>query len=1111
MILQKRLLLLCAIIVSAATSAFAAESAGSGSLLLFFGRLHPMVLHMPIGMLLAVFFLELIAVFRKSKTAEESAGYILWVGTFAAIIAAWFGWLLAAQSSYNADILFWHRWLGVGTAVCATVALILKTLSKAKKPQLKKAYYGILFMTLAALTLAGHHGGSLTHGEDYLTKYMPQPFKSWMESKPDALVVVETGPKFFHSAIQPILNAKCIGCHGPSKMEEDLRLDSAEGLAKGSEKGAVIIAGDPAASQLFEALMLPLDDEHAMPPKGKPRLTKKETALIRWWIAEGASFDLLLADAKVPQFVAEEKTPVSVAKTEMRAAPEAKIDALLQIGVSVQPVSRDSKMLRASCTSVAKEITDQQIEMFLALSDHLQEINFANTKITDAGLKKIAALKNLKRLDLRKTPISDVGVAQLKSLSKLEYLNLLNTRVGDAGLRPLANLSNLKNIYLWQTDVTFDGVDNLKRMLPELKVSVGTLKETAANLKSGLIAHFEFDTVTSDSTTIFPAANVQNGEAIFKKGKMKQAFDFNGKVSLQLPEAADFERTEKFSMAAWVYPKSSKPMTVAARMDSAMAMRGWDVSLKDNYLHVQFANKYPESALHLKSKDRLRLNRWNHLALTYTGDSRASGLKLFINGQPQRTEIVQNTLKSSIRTRKPLLIGKGDSKNIFRGRIDDFRIYNRPLSRTEIMVLHRETGGGTSEMPTNLALGAKATSPDGHDQDGGATGDQAAIDGNINTWWDEVDNEKLYRLKIEMKNSQPVNAVNIIGFEQQSFSPKDFQILCDDKIVADVQQQKYNLNEALIYFEEVACKTVELKITGFYGTSPAVREFQIFKLEVPPEPEEYEGASQGTGLIAWYPLDGNAKDATENHEDGIVEKNGAKFVDGKYGKAAQLDGKVAINLGEVANFERTDKFSFGGWVKRQGTNAVIARMDNEKGYRGFDLYFDAGHRASVHIINTWPTNSLKVVAAPIADSEWHHIFATYDGTSKASGAKIYYDGKAQPLFIEQNALTATIRTEVPLKLGSRHSAQTFIGAVDDIRIYDVELSAAEVLTLATTQPEKPQVATAKPVELWKLFDADSCCDKAHKKGAECKHPCCVNARKDAKVCLKCNPGAAGKQ
>ena len=131
--------------------------------------------------------------------------------------------------------------------------------------------------------------------------------------------------------------------------------------------------------------------------------------------------------------------------------------------------------------------------------------------------------------------------------------------------------------------------------------------------------------------------------------------------------------------------------------------------------------------------------------------------------------------------------------------------------------------------PVNLSLGATATSPDGLDSDGASGGDQAAIDGDPNTYWDEVDNADLYRLKVTLKEPQEVSSINILWHPYEQHQAKNLDVLCDGKVVAEVRAAKCFENEMFITFPPVRCASVELVIPGRNGlVSPAIHEFRIF-------------------------------------------------------------------------------------------------------------------------------------------------------------------------------------------------------------------------------------------------------------------------------------------
>jgi HEAT repeat protein len=138
--------------------------------------------------------------------------------------------------------------------------------------------------------------------------------------------------------------------------------------------------------------------------------------------------------------------------------------------------------------------------------------------------------------------------------------------------------------------------------------------------------------------------------------------------------------------------------------------------------------------------------------------------------------------------------------------------------------------------PVNLALGATATSPDGLDSDGASGGDRAAIDGNPDSYWDEVDGAAVYRLKATLKEPQDVSSINILWHPYEQHQAKDLDVLCDGQLVVEVRQAKCFENEMFIAFPTVRCTAVELVIPGKNGlVSPAIHEFQIFS-HFPPEP-----------------------------------------------------------------------------------------------------------------------------------------------------------------------------------------------------------------------------------------------------------------------------------
>ncbi|MEF8788189.1 MAG: HEAT repeat domain-containing protein [Planctomycetota bacterium] len=130
----------------------------------------------------------------------------------------------------------------------------------------------------------------------------------------------------------------------------------------------------------------------------------------------------------------------------------------------------------------------------------------------------------------------------------------------------------------------------------------------------------------------------------------------------------------------------------------------------------------------------------------------------------------------------------------------------------------------------NLAADATASSPDGLEKDGSAGGDAAGIDGDTSTYWDEENNEDLYRYRVTFPERRTVSVITLVGYQHENFAPRDFTILCDGEEVKQVRDASYDENRLLVRFEPARCKQLELKITDYYGKSPAIRELGIYHI-----------------------------------------------------------------------------------------------------------------------------------------------------------------------------------------------------------------------------------------------------------------------------------------
>jgi hypothetical protein len=256
----------------------------SASLLTLFGRFHPLLVHLPIGGLILLACLELCRAVRRKAEAPNSR-WMLGFVVATALASAICGWLLSSTGGYDSKLVHWHRNFALAMTASCVVTFLLQRFSS------PRAYAFSLSATVILLAISSHLGGSITHGTDFLTRYLPKPSsRSIVQRAGTNTVSLVSQPSVFVSVIEPILRNKCYSCHGPEKHKADLRLDAIDMLLKGGLDGPIIKAGRAQDSALISRLLVPLDGDGRMPPDGSPQLSEQEIDILEWWVNAGAPF-----------------------------------------------------------------------------------------------------------------------------------------------------------------------------------------------------------------------------------------------------------------------------------------------------------------------------------------------------------------------------------------------------------------------------------------------------------------------------------------------------------------------------------------------------------------------------------------------------------------------------------------------------------------------------------------------------------------------------------------------------------------------------------------------------------------------------------------------------
>ncbi len=266
----------------------------------FLAPFHAVVLHFPIGFVVMAAILELYRLWRPSDELKRVTVMVLWLSLATGIVAALFGTMRAGSGGYEHKMLELHRVYGMAVPFLTLLTLAVQKLAfrAGTRRSLTLAYRSLLGLTTALLLVAGHYGGNLTHGSHYLTENAPTFMRDWLEEELDAPPAATSlgtnlspGLQLFVDKVKPVLDSKCVRCHGPEKQKGDYRLDQAEAAVKGGESGRTAIKpGEPLESHLVRLILLPRDDDNAMPPDGKEPLTPEETMALIHWIQQGAPF-----------------------------------------------------------------------------------------------------------------------------------------------------------------------------------------------------------------------------------------------------------------------------------------------------------------------------------------------------------------------------------------------------------------------------------------------------------------------------------------------------------------------------------------------------------------------------------------------------------------------------------------------------------------------------------------------------------------------------------------------------------------------------------------------------------------------------------------------------
>ena len=213
--------------------------------------------------------------------------------------------------------------------------------------------------------------------------------------------------------------------------------------------------------------------------------------------------------------------------------------------------------------------------------------------------------------------------------------------------------------------------------------------------REGLLAHYEFDGNLADASGHYHYGRVVNGDLTYGSGAVAKAADFDGETHVTFGHVPAFERNAPFAIALWLKANVKLGMPLLQQLSDASARRGLELYLDDfeltgiqqrsPRLYIRLAHRWPRNAIEVRTRERIVLKDLaRQIAVNYDGSGSASGVHVYVDGEPVAIQILKNSLVGTTHVASALEIGNKALGLPYKGRLDDLRIYNRQLAKSEI-------------------------------------------------------------------------------------------------------------------------------------------------------------------------------------------------------------------------------------------------------------------------------------------------------------------------------------------------------------------------------------------------------------------------------------------
>jgi uncharacterized membrane protein len=320
----------------------------------FLGRFHVLVLHLPIGIILAAVALDWIARSERFRALGAVSPFLWALAAVSAVATAALGYMHLAEGKFSGDSASAHRFFGTSVAVFTVVVWWLS-----RRPELyKRVNVATGVILLALVTITGHFGGNLTHGSSFLWQYAPGPLHSLGDA------ITESGA-------------------GPAEHAAGTPTNTAAAKTSATNAGADPAVVDRLYRSGFLVRQVSDTDPHLVVSVYSPgaRVTEQHIAVLLTAVDQIVELNLQ--------------------------------DALLEDSVLVD-IGKFTELTRLRLSH--NELTDRTVAKLAGLKK-LERLNlYSNPGVTDLSIDVLASLPELKRLDVWNTGVTEKGMARLREL-----------------------------------------------------------------------------------------------------------------------------------------------------------------------------------------------------------------------------------------------------------------------------------------------------------------------------------------------------------------------------------------------------------------------------------------------------------------------------------------------------------------------------------------------------------------------------------------------------------------------------------------------------------------------------------------------------------------------